>query len=563
MEEIIKECLPTYSVVDKLGEGVYGSVYRIKDAFKERAAKVVPLTAERTLSSRSAEALDSRISRDFHSVREYYDAIRGTGVIDVYDFHMVGKQVSNKKAKAYLVILMELYPENLQDHVLDRYPLSGPEILNLMRQLSGVLLRLTQSGPNAFLVTDLKPSNLLLNRSRELLIGDLGGVKRLSSVSTIAGSQFSPSWCAPEIMLKGASPGISSTIYAYGLVSYFAWEGKVPHEDQDFSLRPGMIREEGIPFTRKDIPESIRRLICSCLSFDTAGRPDGFDAIHRQIPERQNGETDVPAIFPPTKERSTGSVSPGEHRTVKRKTSIQDCRKPASMRTWTEPVSGMQFVRVPGGEFMMGGIEGDGRVARSEKPARRMVMDSFWIGKYPVTQQQWRAIMGRNPSHFKKGDRYPVEQVSWNDALTFILRLSSHNEGDYEFRLPTEAQWEYAARSGGLAEPFSGGSDPAAYAWYRENSEFMTHPVGEKKPNGLGIHDMSGNVMEWCSDLFTTTAYRHGTAGKSESGDSRSARACRGGSWTHGVDLCRTTARRGVPAGLRYTSLGFRLLRMD
>ncbi len=563
MEEIIRECLPTYRIVEKLGQGVYGSVYRIRDPFKERAAKVVPLTTERSLSNRTPEALDSRISRDFHSVREYYETIRGTGVIDIYDFHMVGKRVSKQGAKAYLVILMELYPENLQDHVLDNYPLAARNTLRLMRELSEILSRLFRRGNSAFLVTDLKPSNLLLNKEQHLLIGDLGGLKRISSVSTISGSQFSPNWCAPEIMLKGESPDISTAVYAYGLVSYFAWEGHLPYEDQDFSQRPQMIRENGVSFNRKDLPDPIGQLIRRCLSFDTQGRPGDFDEIQNIIEEEKNRGSNDSTVSPLKISSNPPPISAGGSKTLQRGSVIPDPGGSGSAESWVDPVSGMVFVRVPGGKFMMGALEGDRQAESTEKPARPVAVDPFWIGKFPVTQQQWEAVMDHNPSHFKKGGRYPVEQVSWNDAVTFAQKLSNRHNGKYRFGLPKEAQWEFAARSCGKAELFAGGNDPSPLAWYRDNSEFMSHPVGGKNPNDLQIYDMSGNVMEWCADLFIPTAYRRNPSRESESNDSRSARVCRGGSWTHDAKRCRTTDRRGVPAGLRYTSLGFRLLRFD
>jgi formylglycine-generating enzyme required for sulfatase activity len=164
----------------------------------------------------------------------------------------------------------------------------------------------------------------------------------------------------------------------------------------------------------------------------------------------------------------------------------------------TDPTTGMEFVAVPGGCFQMGDTFGDRE--SDEKPVHQVCVSDFSIGKYEVTQGQWKAVMDSNPSRFSScGDNCPVESVSWDDAQQFIRRLNKQSSTSY--RLPTEAEWEYAARSGGKREKYSGGNDVDAVAWYYGNSA-KTHSVGQKQPNGLGIFDMSGNVWEWCSDWF-------------------------------------------------------------
>jgi len=566
MEEIIKKCLPTYRVVDKLGEGVYGCVFRIEDRFKQRAVKVVPIMAERSVSHRTPEDLDSKISRDFHSVREYYETIKGRGVIDVYDFHLVDKKVSHHDAKAYLVILMELYPENLQDYVVDGFPLGCDRACELTEELAVILDRLSKPGKSAFLVTDLKPSNLFLSRDGRLLIGDLGGLKRIRSVSTFTGSQFSPSWCAPEIVLRGERPDIPAAIYSYGLVSYFVWEGRLPYEDEDFSQRPRLIHEKGISFTHSQVPEKIRHLVQRCLSFESAQRPGDFGEIVACFRGKIDRSPSV-AFYPATVTDPGTRTLPYEGsgtQTVRRTGIAARTGKPEPGATWVDPLLGMTFIKVPGGRFKMGCLDGDHLAEDNERPSHHVDIDSFWLGKFPVTQLQWKTVMGNNPSHFLKGEKYPVEQISWNDAITFVKKLSGLHGGKYTFWLPAEAQWEFSARSGGKPEIFSGGGNVDRVAWYRDNSDFSPHPVGEKMSNGIGLYDMSGNVMEWCADVYVEDAYRlHGGAAKTGSSGSRLNRACRGGSWTHGARRCRTTARRGIPAGLRYTSLGFRVVRLN
>ena len=154
-------------------------------------------------------------------------------------------------------------------------------------------------------------------------------------------------------------------------------------------------------------------------------------------------------------------------------------QKKDARANWIEPVTSMEFVFVPGGSFMMGA--GFGKGYNREKPVHEVTLDEFYIGKFPVTQGQWEKVMGGNPSKFQKGDDYPVEEVSWHDAMKFIKKLQTMNGDDFTFDLPTEAQWEYAARSGGKKEKYAGGKHIDALAWYKGNNNGSTHPVGRKK----------------------------------------------------------------------------------
>jgi formylglycine-generating enzyme required for sulfatase activity len=226
-------------------------------------------------------------------------------------------------------------------------------------------------------------------------------------------------------------------------------------------------------------------------------------------------------------------------------------------REWREPLTGMEFVWVPGGCYEMGDIFGDGNP--NERPVHEVCVDGFWMGKYEVTQGQWEKVTGKNPSFFRKGDNYPVERVSWHSVQDFIRILTGHGAGT--FRLPTEAEWEYAARSGGKTEKYSGGDDVNQVAWYSLNSGRATRPVGRKAPNGLGIHDMSGNVWEWCEDVYDSAAYGKHDRNNPIVLDGGSLRVIRGGSWLAFHRNVRSTARTGaIPQDGNY-NLGFRLVR--
>ena len=250
---------------------------------------------------------------------------------------------------------------------------------------------------------------------------------------------------------------------------------------------------------------------------------------------------------------------------------------------WTEPKTGMEFVWVPGGSYQMGCGPWAGEGGDDEKPVHEVRVDGFWIGKYPVTQGLWEKVIKNNPSHFKKGDDYPVELVSWDDAKDFIEKLNALHEGKYDFRLPTEAEWEYACRSGGKEEKYSGGDEIDPVAWYSENSGSSTQPVGSKTPNGLGIHDMSGNVWEWCEDIYDKDAYskldhdnpvntgKEGVETNRHMGTLRkikgfkmsggSFRVRRGGSWYNDARISRSAYRSRNALGYRNVNLGFRIAR--
>lgn len=217
----------------------------------------------------------------------------------------------------------------------------------------------------------------------------------------------------------------------------------------------------------------------------------------------------------------------------------------------------MEFVYIPAGTYDMGDLFDEG--LDNEKPTHPVSIDAFHLGKFPVTQSQWAAVMPTNPSLFK-GDSNPVEQVCWMDIESFLETLTRKNQGRYRFRLPKEAEWEYAARSGGKKERFAGGPDADVVAWYGENSDGSTHPVGQKKANGLGLFDMSGNVWEWCTDTFRDDAYSGHALKNPCFRDSGREKVIRGGGWNVDAWSVRCSRRFGFPTDYYGPALGFRIV---
>ncbi|KJU85169.1 sulfatase-modifying factor protein [Candidatus Magnetobacterium bavaricum] len=259
---------------------------------------------------------------------------------------------------------------------------------------------------------------------------------------------------------------------------------------------------------------------------------------------------------------------------------------------YIDPVTGMEFVFVRGGCYEMGDTLGDNdppprtqkntifkalhmrskKLYDNEKPVHQVCVDDFYMGKYLVTQQQWQKVMGSNPSKFKNGANYPVERVSWSDAGGYIDRLNQQTGGGY--RLPTEAEWEYACREGGRNVRFGTGTDTIttdianydARAKYKQpysdagDYRGQTTPVDSFKPNSLGLYDMCGNVCQWVEDRYSAEAYKHHAQSNPVYTQWAAYRVVRGGSWYGGPRRVRCTNRFRYSPGVRYADLGFRLV---
>ena len=224
----------------------------------------------------------------------------------------------------------------------------------------------------------------------------------------------------------------------------------------------------------------------------------------------------------------------------------------------TFTVNGVSFTMklVEGGTFQMGSNDSD--AFSDEKPVHSVTLSSYYMGETEVTQALWKAVMGTNPSDFK-GDNLPVEQVSWNDCQEFISKLNQIT--GKKFRLPTEAEWEYAARGGKKSNRYnySGNNNIGGVAWYTDNSGNKTHMVKTKSPNELGFYDMSGNVWEWCHDWFGSDYYGKSPSTNPQGPSSGTGRVLRGGSWYYRARHCRVSSRSYSVPIYRYNRLGFRL----
>ena len=215
------------------------------------------------------------------------------------------------------------------------------------------------------------------------------------------------------------------------------------------------------------------------------------------------------------------------------------------------------MVKVSGGTFQMGATSEQGNDADSdEEPVHQVTLSDYYIGETEVTQELWQAVMGSNPSYFTSSSQLPVERVSRNDCQTFISKLNALT--GMQFRLPTEAEWEFAARGGNSSQgyKYSGSNNIDDVAWYKSNSNSKTHKVGTKAPNELGLYDMNGNVWEWCQDWYGSYS---SSAQTNPTGPSGFYRVSRGGGFYDSARYCRVSNRDSRTPDFRNGDLGLRL----
>jgi formylglycine-generating enzyme required for sulfatase activity len=240
----------------------------------------------------------------------------------------------------------------------------------------------------------------------------------------------------------------------------------------------------------------------------------------------------------------------------------EDLKKHEIPKNFMSSSTGMEFVLIPAGEFMMGSPSGEENRNDDEGPVHKVtIKNSFYMGKYPVTQKQWEKVMENNPSTFK-GESLPVESVSWDKIQEFLKKINVM-EGTDKYRLPSEAEWEYACRAGTTTRYYFGDDESKLneYAWYYRNSGDITHPAGQKKPNSWGLYDMHGNVWEWIRDRQHDKYEGAPSDGSVWEDGNSSARVVRGGSWNSDARRCRSAFRFRNDPGNRSFYFGFRLLR--
>lgn len=425
---------------------------------------------------------------------------------------------------------------------------------------------------NSITHLDIKPGNIMFRSNGEPVLIDFGLAKhydrRGNATTTVRTLAYSAGFSPAEqyVGLKQFSP--QSDVYALAATFANMLTGKTPPEaiDLEFSLNDWSVC----------LPEEVRPAVVHAMAYS---RKDRTLSVHDFVKELYGNEPSVvekPVSQPaaePTVESKTEVIGEGK-KSTKKWWIIAACVAVAAVvgivcasapqlvaveGSQTFTVNGVKFTMVPveGGTFTMGATSEQGSDAlEGEYPAHQVTLSDYYIGQTEVTQALWKAVMGSNPSD-SKGDNLPVEQVSWDDCQVFIQKLNQLT--GKQFRLPTESEWEYAARGGRKSRgyKYAGDNDIGLVAWYEDNSGNETHPVATKQANELGVYDMSGNVEEWCSDGYD--GYQSSSQSDPQGPSSGSDRVGRGGSFFFDARYCRVSNREYYTPDFRTFDLGLRL----
>ena len=438
----------------------------------------------------------------------------------------------------------------------------------------------------------IKPGNIMFRSNGEPVLIDFGLAKhydrRGNATTTVRTLAYSAGFSPAEqyVGLKQFSP--QSDVYALAATFANMLTGKTPPEaiDLEFSLNDWSVC----------LPEEVRPAVVHAMAYSRKDRTLSVCDFVKELYGNDPSVVEKPVSQPaaePTVESKTEVIGEGKKSTKKwwiiaacvleavaavvgivcdKFLSVgEDMEQKTEQKTESAPqlvavegsqtftVNGVKFTMVPveGGTFTMGATSEQGSDANEdEKPAHEVTLSDYYIGQTEVTQALWKAVMGSNPSD-SKGDNLPVEQVSWDDCQVFIQNLNQLT--GKQFRLPTEAEWEYAARGGRKSRgyKYAGGNNIGLVAWCGDNSGNRTHTVATKQANELGVYDMSGNVWEWCSDWYD--GYQSSSQSDPQRPSLGSCRVNRGGSCYCNAGDCRVSDRFfGIP-DFRYNDLGLRL----
>ena len=542
-----------YHIVKVLGQGGFGITYlaeqvllkrkiAIKEFFmgiycaRDENSKVYTLT--------QAELVD-RYRQKFFKEAQIIAQQNHPGIVKVID-------IFEENATFYYV--MEYVEGDSLKTIVDRKGRLPEQVaLRYVLKVAEALDYLHKSKINHL---DIKPANIMVRREDDMpILIDFGVSKQydeknveMSTTPPGVSLGYSPSEQYKRGGVSKFSP--KADIYALGATLYKLLTGKTPPEASD-------VANYGLPPLPAYISESVKNAIEKAMKFLIVERPKSVKEFVGMLKMEETTVVEKPMV---EEDDEITVLPPGDDfLPIKEKGKRLT---PSPNAIIGNLINNMVYVE--GGLFTMGSATNKGfwekmadEADSDERPAHQVTLSSFSIGRYEVTQEEWEAVMGENPSKFKGKKKCPVENVSWDDCQVFIKKLNMMTGKN--FRLPTEAEWEFAARGGinSKGYKYAGGDDIDVIAWYAGNSGDTTHPVGLKSPNELGLYDMSGNVYEWCEDWYGPYS---SSAQKDPKGPSSgSNRVFRGGSLCHYARYCRVAFRFSHTPGYRNNGLGFRL----
>lgn len=511
-----------YHLEKLLGVGGLGGVFQACEVVQDNllqplAIKVIPKNSQEQLK----ELIAAR-NLEHQNLISYYLAEEGSII-----------------SKEFLYLVMELAEDSLENR-LQQGIFNSSQTRQLIEEIASALVYLHRQQR---VHQNLKPGNILQVR-QEWKLSDFDLVRQLHSQSQINLSTIP--YMPPEAF--DGQITVDWDVWSLGIILVQMVTGQLPYNFDSSTQLLKQVINCSLQFP--PLPKEFEQIIFGCLQ-----------------PERQKRWT-AQQVLEALTSRSEASFSSAIFPT------LLGSNPSFSASSFMETLLGkvkLEMVEISGGEFYMGSsVEEAKRLAEkyktnwydSELPQHLVRISDFAIGKYPITQEQYQAVMGHNPSYFQKGGKYPVEKVSWEEAKEFCQKLSKLTAKEY--RLPSEAEWEYACKAGTQTRYYFGEEESqlGEYAWYKDNSGNKTHPVGEKKQNRWGLHDMSGNVWEWCEDDWHDNyegAPQDGKPWVEKDNPSRS-KVLRGGSWYCFSWICRSTDRGKYVPKNWFNVHGFRVV---
>ncbi len=514
--------LDRYEIVNFLGSGGMGEVYLAKQISLERtvALKILPPSLQHD------EEMKKRFLREAKAMAR----VSHPHVVTIFE---VGE------CQGVNYFAMEYLPKSLAQE-LGEAPMAEEETVRIMRQkepgvlsvehglqlLRDILAGLEAIHEEGIVHRDLKPQNILITAKGRAKIADFG-IARLDSASRMTMTQArlgTEAYAAPEQWSDAGHVDQRADIYSMGVLMYRMWTGRLPQ---------GRFKDPRhyLP----DLPVHVEQVIYKCIEIEPSDRfaqakdlASALFAASSKAPEDEQPKKSI-VLRPQTPDRAAEL--------------------------------GIKWVRVPAGAFKMGDTFGDGFT--HERPVHMVQLDEFYLAQTPVTVAQYQVFCKvtrkemPDPPEWGWFDDHPMVNVTWQDAVDFCKWVG--------VRLPTEAEWEYAAREGGRKIKWSGTSNESKldeYAWYDKNSGGKTHAVAKKRPNGLGLYDMSGNVDEWCSDWYGEDYYGYDVVKNPQGPNTGDSRIMRGGCYFYNSPHCRVSERLIGNLDVTIDWNGFRVVRL-